>query len=68
LALTYFSAIMKLCKKEKEQQVSEEHNLFLQRLRDENNALIKLIKQLEERDPSKSKPADNQNQEGSTTG
>jgi len=59
---------MKQRKKEKEQPVPEEHNLFLQRLRDENNALIKLIKQLEERDPSKSKPADNQNQEGSTTG
>jgi len=54
---------MKHCKKEKEQQVHEENLLFLQRLRDENNALNKLIKQLEERVPSKSKPADNHNPE-----
>jgi hypothetical protein len=55
---------MKQSKKEKEQQVPEENILFLQRLRDENNALNKLIKQLEEHDPSKPKPADNHNPEG----
>lgn len=43
---------MKQCKKEKEQLVNEDDKLFLQRLRDENNVLNKLIKQLEERSPS----------------
>jgi hypothetical protein len=56
--------MMKQCKKEDEQHVPEETNLFLQRLRDENNALNKLIKQLEERDPSKLNPADKHSPEG----
>jgi hypothetical protein len=55
---------MKQCEKEKEPLVPEENNRFLQRLRDENTAFIKLIKQLEERDPSKPKPADNYNPKG----
>jgi hypothetical protein len=55
---------MKQYEKGNEQQVPEENILFLQRLRDENNALNKLIKQLEDRDPSKPKPDHTDNPEG----
>ena len=62
LVLTYFPAIMKQSKNEKiEPDISEENVLFLQRLRDESSALNKLIKKLEERGPSKPKPAENDN-------
>jgi hypothetical protein len=54
---------MKQCKKEEQQPGAEKDNLLLERLRCENNALNKLIKQLEERDPSKPKQADAQKSE-----
>jgi hypothetical protein len=55
---------MKQLKKTKAEPGLDEHTLLLQRLHDENKALNKLIKQLEGRDPSKSKPADTHNPEG----
>lgn len=55
---------MKKFNKEKETLIPEENHRFLQRLRDENEAFIKLIKQLEEHDSSNLKPADKNNQEG----
>lgn len=55
---------MKHLKKTKGEQSLDEHSLLLRRLYDENKALNKLIKQLEDRDPSKSKPADTHNPEG----
>jgi hypothetical protein len=55
---------MKLPKKAKGESSLDEHTLLLQRLHDENKALHKLIKQLEDRDPSKPKPADTHHPEG----
>ena len=55
---------MKHLKKTKGEQSLDEHSLLFRRLYDENKALHKLIKQLEDRDPSKPKPADTHNPEG----
>lgn len=54
---------MKKFNKEKETLIPEENHRFLQRLRDENEAFIKLIKQLEEHDSSDPKPTVNHNHE-----
>jgi len=54
---------MKQSKKKIEQEFLEEHIQFLQHLRDENHALNKLIKKLEEREHLKSKLVDKQHPE-----
>ncbi len=54
---------MKQSKKKSEHELLEEHIQFLQHLRDENHALNKLIKKLEEREHLKSKPVDKQHPE-----
>jgi hypothetical protein len=63
LVLIHFSAFMKQSKKKIEQEFLEEHIQFLQHLRDENHALNKLIKKLEEREHLKSKLVDKQHPE-----
>lgn len=64
MVLIYFPAFMKQSKKEEQQPDSFEDNQLLEHLRNENNVLNKLIRQLEKRDPSKPKPEDAHKTEG----